>query len=87
MKKRKMKKLDPCIVEFYDPTERDMFAMLLSRTIGGDNFWYKKQKSPKRYTFMFWATPKEKRILDRAWDKIVQTKWDDEVIDDFIEKR
>jgi hypothetical protein len=41
-------------------------------------FYVKKIKKPvKVYQFMFWATEAEKDALEKAWDKVVQEKWND----------
>lgn len=88
MKKRKIKKLEPCIVEFYDDSEAALFDLLLSRSIGQKMFFVKKIKKPaKTYKFMFWATENEKEMIDKAWDKVVQAKWENAEDDLFaVEK-
>ena len=77
MKKRKIKSLEPCVMEFYDDSDAALFDLLLSRSIGQKMFFVKKIKKPaKTYKFMFWATEKVQEVIDKAWDKIVQAKWE-----------
>lgn len=76
MKKRKIKNLEPCVMELYDDDEAMMFDALLSRSIGTKTFCIKRTKKPRKYLFTFWATKAEQVDLEQAWDKVVQLKWE-----------
>lgn len=76
MKKFKIKNLQPCSMELYDDDEAMMFDALLSRTIGAKTFCVKRTKKPRKYLFTFWATESEQEGLEKAWDHVIQLKWD-----------
>ena len=90
MKNCKIKHLEPCVVEFYEDEEAMLFDPLLQRVIGKNMFYVKKSKKPiRKISFIFWATEKEKKALDQAWDQIVQVKWDgiENVLENDLETR
>ncbi len=64
------------------PGDARAFDTLLTRVIGHDAF--KIAKRVKRYDFVFWATPKEQKLIDKLWDGVLDQKWSEEEFEEVI---
>ncbi len=78
MKKSKARKLECCCLEFATATEARAFDTLLTRIFGPETFDVRKLKKPRVYEFVFWATPKEQKLIDKLWDGVLDQKWSEE---------